>query len=79
MDGGEIRSKLDYIGTIEIVIDRDRKVPKEKWCWQCRRWLEVSGFYKNKYKPDGLSDTCKECDKASRKIRKRKENEREVS
>lgn len=46
------------------------KYENGKRCDTCKKWLDKSGFYNNKYKPDGLSSTCKSCQK---EIKERKE------
>lgn len=38
-----------------------------KKCCRCHEVFPVSAFYKNKARPDGLSQRCHECDKLSRK------------
>jgi len=37
----------------------------EKWCWQCRKYLPLDEFNKNKSRPDGLGAECRECANAS--------------
>jgi len=43
--------------------------PEVKWCPQCRRYLELGMFYKNKTRSDGRCGICKECDNRSRMAR----------
>lgn len=38
---------------------------KDKYCTGCKQTLPISQFNKNKSKPDGLSNVCKECAKAA--------------
>lgn len=43
--------------------------PEQKWCPQCKRYLEFGMFYKNRTRPDGLCGVCKECDNRNRMAR----------
>jgi hypothetical protein len=60
--------------SIKILITDDDIGKPTKWCSQCRHWLPMSMFYKNKYKYSGLSSECKKCNNAERA--KRKERKR---
>ena len=47
----------------------------DKWCWKCQQYKDISAFYSDTTRYDGLKDVCKECDNKSRKKRYRKNKE----
>ena len=34
-------------------------INNEKWCPDCKKYLEIENFNKNRYKKDGYSSYCK--------------------
>jgi hypothetical protein len=46
---------------------------KAKWCWCCRTTKTRSQFNRNRTKPDGRHDSCRECDRQGRKQRRSEE------
>lgn len=40
---------------------RETNGVKEKHCAKCEAWLPQSNFHKNRTKPDGLQNYCKQC------------------
>jgi len=36
---------------------------KQKKCYKCEKWYDISQYQKNSYKADGLQDECKFCRK----------------
>ena len=50
---------------------------KSKKCSKCKAEKEISCFYKNKARYDGLCNFCKECDKGDRRTERRKKQYRE--
>ena len=45
----------------------DRKIPKYKYCYLCKRHLSYKLFSKDKHQHDGLNYCCKECNIKRRK------------
>ena len=52
---------------------------KTKICSGCKGTLPVSMFHKNKSKPDGLSDYCKDCSRRARLRSKLKPGEEDAA
>lgn len=44
-----------------------------KYCWVCKQEKPLSEFYKDKHRPDGYGQKCKDCDRIFRRG-KRKRN-----
>ena len=49
---------------------------KQKRCSKCKKWKDESEFFKNRARKDGLKSRCKDCDKAYRRKRYRKNGKR---
>jgi hypothetical protein len=52
------------------VIEESKKQEGFKRCDMCKEFLDLSEFWNNKYKHDGLSSTCKSCVKSNSKRKK---------
>jgi hypothetical protein len=72
MEGRSYSGGISKGRDIEIVIDDKDFVEREKWCYQCRKWLSVKLFSKNRSQHDGLNCECKKCDAMNKKNRKKR-------
>lgn len=63
----EIPKRIAYVAK-RIRLEQDTPLSKRKRCIHCARFLPMDPlfFSRNNAHKDGLSNTCKECDKASR-------------
>ena len=52
-------------------------LPGQKYCIECKQVKDISEFFKDKYKPDGLRQYCKDCNfnRKKRNDRTKKHNE----
>ena len=65
--GGIDRKVIEIPRELEKELEKERR--REKWCPQCRQYLELGMFYENRTRSDGLCGVCKECDNRNRMAR----------
>lgn len=72
MEGRNYSGGISKSRSVEILITEDDISEPVKWCYQCREWLPLGGFGKDKYVKSGLKCECKLCNAASTAAYKQK-------
>lgn len=62
-----ISNQSDYEGVVMAKSNANTASGKSKECFDCKQFLHVGSFNKDKSKPDGLCVRCRECRKLQRK------------
>ena len=65
MEGRNNSGGIAKSRSVTILITNDDISDRIKWCYQCREWLPLGKFGKDKYQTDGLKTKCKLCNRAS--------------
>lgn len=56
--------RLYTTGSTQILAGWANAPEGHKWCGRCKSYFPLDDFYSNRSRSDGLSTSCKECDKA---------------
>lgn len=60
---------------VKRAINKERMKDEKRWCTRCKTYKDLDCFYIDRHRKDGISSTCRECNKKQAKARRSKRRE----